>query len=155
MVAGVSGVWEANALKEVWGDNLGAVKLPTYSVAGQQLQMASFAGYKMVGVNHFSAKEEWAKKFAIYLTNQDNQTLRFQLRGQGPSNTKASESAEVKASPAIQAILTQSEFSSLQRVGGNFWAPATELGTMVASGSVPSQKQLDKLIKQITASVAE
>ncbi len=155
VVAGVSGVWQANVLKEIWGDKLGAVKLPTYTVAGKQVQMASFAGYKMVGVNHFSEKEEWGKKLAAYMTNQSNQELRFKLRGQGPSNTKASQSAEVKASPAIQAVLAQSEYASLQRIGGNFWGPATELGNLCASGSVPTQKTLDKLVKQITASVAD
>lgn len=30
----------------------GAVKLPTYTCGDAQVQMASFAGYKLVGVNY-------------------------------------------------------------------------------------------------------
>ena len=64
VIAGVSGVWNATALEEAWGKNYGAVKLPTYTCAGEQVQMASFAGYKMLGVNAYSANKEWAEKFA-------------------------------------------------------------------------------------------
>ena len=117
VVAGVSGVWLSSDLQKAWGDNLAACKLPTYTVDGKQVQMASYAGYKMVGVNSFSAKADWANKFAAYMTNEKSQTLRFEKRGQGPSNKKAAETDEVKASPGIQALLAQSEYASLQRVG--------------------------------------
>lgn len=42
VIAGVSGVWSETELKKIWGDDLGAAKLPTYTVAGKQVQMASF-----------------------------------------------------------------------------------------------------------------
>ena len=42
----------------------GAVKLPTYTCAGQQIQMASFTGYKMMGVNAYSKHKDWALKLA-------------------------------------------------------------------------------------------
>ena len=51
IIAGVSGVWLATTIEEAWGDNYGAVKLPTYTCAGKQVQMSSYAGYKYVGVN--------------------------------------------------------------------------------------------------------
>ena len=35
----------ATQLEEIWGDDLGAVKLPTYTCAGQQVQMSSYAGF--------------------------------------------------------------------------------------------------------------
>ena len=44
VIAGVSGVWNAVAVKEAWGDDYGAAKLPTYTCAGKQIQMASFSG---------------------------------------------------------------------------------------------------------------
>ena len=40
VIAGVSGVWNAVAVKEAWGDDMGAAKLPTYTCAGQQLLAA-------------------------------------------------------------------------------------------------------------------
>ena len=53
-IAGVSGIWDESAIKEAWGDNYAATKLPTYTVAGKQVQLSSYAGYKLVGVNSYS-----------------------------------------------------------------------------------------------------
>lgn len=155
VIAGVSGVWLSQDLKKAWGDDMGAAKLPTYTVAGKQVQMASFAGYKMVGVNSFSPKAEWANKLAAYMTNEKSQTLRFEKRGQGPSNKKAAESDAVKASPAIQALLAQSKYASLQRVGQKYWDATTAFGSELVSGSAITQKRLDQLVKQITAAVTD
>ena len=155
VIAGVSGVWNSTTLQEIWGDNLGAVKLPTYTVAGQQLQMSSYAGYKMLGVNSYSPNREWAEIFAEFASNEDNQQLRFKLRGQGPSNIVAAASPEVTASPAIVALLQQSEFASLQRVGGNYWDPAARFGTSMinhTSDDMPLQEYLDGIVADITAS---
>ena len=85
VIAGISGVWNANAVEAAWGNDYGAAKLPTYTCAGSQIQMASFTGYKMLGVNAYSENEEWAQKLAAWITNEENQTLRFAQRGQGPS----------------------------------------------------------------------
>lgn len=157
VIAGVSGVWDETQLKSVWGDDLGAVKLPTYTVAGKQLQMASFTGYKMMGVNAYSKNPEWAAKLADWLTNEQNQTLRFEMNGQGPSNTKAADSDEVKQAPAIQAVITQSEFGKLQRVGNTYWDACTKFGNIMAKGNkdnVKLQKLMDTLVEEITKSVA-
>ena len=50
VIAGVSGVWNAVAMEEAWGADYGASKLPTYTCAERQIQMASFSGYKLIGV---------------------------------------------------------------------------------------------------------
>ena len=155
VIAGVSGVWLSTDMQNAWGDDLGAVKLPTYTVDGKQVQMSSYAGYKMVGVNSFSSKADWANKLAAYMTNEASQTLRFEKRGQGPSNKKAAESSEVKASPAIQALLAQSEYASLQRVGQKYWDASSSFGSDLTSGVTITQKRMDTLVKQITAPVTE
>ena len=54
VIAGVSGVWHAMNIKQEWGENYGACKLPTYTCGGQQVQMSTFTGYKMMGVNSYS-----------------------------------------------------------------------------------------------------
>ena len=154
VIAGVSGVWNALAVKEAWGSGYGAAKLPTYTCAGKQVQMASFSGYKLVGVNAYSKHYDWALKMAEWITNQANQELRFQLRGQGPSNKNAAASEEVQQSPAIVALLEQSEFSKLQRVGGNFWIPVETFSKNMAEGNPENQnlqEQLDKMVEGVTA----
>ncbi len=154
VIAGVSGVWNAVAVQEAWGDTIGAAKLPTFTCAGQQVQMASFSGCKLIGVNAYSAHPEWAARLAEWIASEDNQRLRFQLRGQGPANSAAASSPEVQQSPAIAALLAQSEFSQIQRVGGNFWAPVETFAASMAQGN-PSgaalQAQLDRMVENVTA----
>ena len=158
IIAGISGVWDAVAIEQAWQQNYSVAKLPTYTVAGKQIQMASYMGYKMVGVNSYSANKEWAEKLALYLTNEQSQTERFRQRGQGPSNINAANSEEVRQSLAIKAILDQSEFASIQRVGEMYWQPSTDLGRMLASGNLggyTAQGLLDHTVKEITASIIE
>lgn len=154
VIACVSGVWDETAIKEAWGENYAAVKLPTYTCAGGQVQMASFAGYKMIGVNAYSDYTDWAAKLAAYITNEENQTLRFNERGQGPSNTNAAASSAVDESPAIQALIAQSAYASLQRVGGNYWTPVSDFGNALAAGNSSGQALqdlLDSMVEQVTA----
>ena len=111
----------------------------------------------MMGVNAYSKNPEWAAKLADWLTNEQNQTLRFELNGQGPSNTKAADSDEVKQAPAIQAVIAQSEFGKLQRVGNSYWDACTKFGNIMAKGNkdnVKLQKLMDTLVEEITKSVA-
>lgn len=154
IIAGVNGVWNAMAVKEAWGDDFAAAKLPYYTCAGQKVQMASFAGYKLIGVNAYTEHRQWAEKLAEWIANEENQKLRFRLRGQGPSNKNAAASKEVQDSPAIAALLEQSEFSCLQRIGGNFWEPVTEFSANMLAGN-PSgeglQEQLDVMVEGVTA----
>ena len=154
LVAGVNGTWRANDAAEVWGDNYAACKLPTYTLNGKQVQMASFSGFKLIGVNRHSKNVGWAMLLADYVTNEENETLRFEMRGQGPSNLKALENA---ASPALSAVVAQSEFASLQRVGNNFWTPAESLGSILAKGNAEgkdTQALVDEAVAGITAPVA-
>lgn len=154
VIAGVSGVWNSVALKEVWGENIGAAKLPTYSCNERQIQMASFSGCKLIGVNAYSEHCKWAAKLAEWITNEENQRLRFEIRGQGPSNIAVADSEEIRKSLAIAALLEQSEFSQLQRVGGKFWDPVSKFASNMAAGN-PSgqnlQEQLDEMAEGVSA----
>ena len=154
VIAGISGVWNAVAVEEVWGGDMGAAKLPTYTCAGRQVQMASFSGCKLVGVNAYSEHPDWADRLAQWIASEENQRLRFEMRGQGPANASAASSSQVQSSPAIAALLEQSNYSQLQRVGGKFWDPVTEFAASMAQGN-PSgaslQDQLDRMVEGVTA----
>ncbi len=152
VIAGVSGVWNSVAVTKAWGQNTGAAKLPTYSCNGRQVQMASFSGCKLIGVNAYSEYPEWASRLADWITNEENQQLRFEIRGQGPSNMAVADSEGIKKSPAIAALIEQSEFSQLQRVGGKFWDPVTTFAGNMAAGSGRNlQKQLDEMAEGVSA----
>lgn len=155
VIAGISGVWNVISVKEAWGDDYGAVKLPTFKCAGQEVQMSSFTGYKMMGVNAYSKHPEWAAKLADWLTNEQNQTIRFEERNQGPSNIKASQSDAVADVAAIQAVIEQSQYGTLQRVGNNYWDACTSFAETILEGNTKNiklQKLMDELVNGITAS---
>lgn len=154
IIAGVSGTWNANAAQEAWGENYAATKLPTFTVNGEQVQMASFAGFKLVGVNPYSANVYEAMMFAEYMTNEESQISRFEMRGQGPSNLNAAASEKVQAAPAIAALAAQSAYSTVQRVGGKYWDPAAALGKILVNGNpdgIDLQTLLDNAVAGITA----
>lgn len=156
LVAGVNGTWRANDAADVWGDSYAACKLPTYTLNGEQVQMASFSGYKLLGVNPHSANVGWAMLLADYVSNEDNQALRFEMRAEGPSNLNVAASDAVQAAPAIAALAAQAEYATPQRVGDKFWSPAETLGQILASGDTAGktpQELVDAAVEGIVAPV--
>lgn len=154
VIAGVSGAWNAEKLSEAYGDGYAAAKLPTYTAAGQKLQMASFAGYKLIGINAYSENSEWAMKLAEELTSEENQLEFFKARGECPANIKAAEADIVKSSPAVKALSEQSKYSYTQLVDDKFWNPTYIFGATIASKNADSrdlQELLDTMVNEITA----
>lgn len=153
IIACISGTWNAQYMQESYGDGYRACMLPTYKVAGDLVQMHSVAGFKLVGVNAYTKNPEWAQKLARWMTNEENQLLRFRMKGEGPSNRKASNSEEVQASVAIAALVKQSEYGHLQRVADSYWNAAYRFGNILSSGNIentPLQELLDELVKSCT-----
>ncbi len=158
IIAGISGTWNAAQIRNVWGSDYGAVKLPTFTCAGKQIQMASFTGYKMMGVNAYSPHKQWAMKLADWLTNEENQTIRFEQKNQIPSNIRAASSDAAAQIPAVQAILDQSQYGNLQRVGTKYWDACTDFANIMIAGNpnnISLQELMDTLTAEITASIAE
>ena len=154
VAAAVNGTWRAETASDAWGDNYAATKLPTFNVAGKDCQMSSYSGYKLIGVNPYSANVGWAMLLAEYLTNEESQTARFEARGLGPANINAASSDAVQSNPAIAALAEQAAYATPQRVGGNFWAPAETLGQVLVDGNVGDlQSVLDTAVEGITAPI--
>lgn len=159
LCAVISGTWDATAVQEAFGDGYAACKLPTFTVGDQQVQMGSAFGYKFVGVNAYAENIGWAAVLAEFLTNEEAQTARFDARQIGPTNLVAVESDAVKANLAITAVIEQSEFGVIQKVGGKFWDPAATFGENIAQGKIDAaddaavQEALDTLVEGVTAPV--
>ncbi len=154
IIAGVSGTWNAAVAAQVWGESYAAAKLPTYRVNGQDVQMASFSGFKLVGVNAYSAHAGDAMDLAAFMTAYDAQVDRFTMRRQGPSNVQALSAPEVQAEPAIAAIVAQAPHADVQRVGSKYWDAAAALGKIIVNGNpegIPLQTLLDNCVAGITA----
>ena len=157
LAAVVSGTWDASAAQTAFGDGYAATKLPTYTIDGAQVQQGSVAGFKLVGVNAYSQNAGWAALLADWITNEENQKIRFAEREIGPSNINAAASEEVAANTAISALAEQSAYGVVQVVGGNYWDPTATFGEMIAKGELSAddeagiQEALDNMVAGVTA----
>ena len=147
--AGVCGTWVADAIKERLGDNYAAVKLPTFTVNGEQVQMGSFGGCKILGVNTQSTNPVEAMNLAEFLTSEECQIRRFEARGYGPSNISAAQSEAIASDPALSALAAQSDYAVTQLIIGDFWTPATAFGNeLIANPNADLQPLLDQWVAQ-------
>ncbi len=153
IIAGVNGAWNADKIKSAWGSDYAATKLPSYEVDGQQVQMASFMGYKVLGIGAKTKYPEWAERFVEYVTSKDSQVKEFETTGEVPANHEVEKMDSVKNEPAVMALSQQSEFAELQRVASPFWDAAAKFGAVIESGN-PDKKNLqhllDNMVKGIT-----
>ncbi len=152
IAAGVSGTWTADAIKEKLGNNYAATKLPTFTLDGQQVQMKSFAGYKLMGVNSATKHPKEAMQLAEFLTNEKNQLIRFEKRAMGPSNKKAAEDDKVKANVALAALSMQNQYGVTQgNVLNTSWKPMEAFGTAMETKdySKTVKEYLDTMVSQI------
>lgn len=154
IIAGINGTWNAVNIEEAYGENYAAAKLPEYTIAGDSVQMCSFAGYKLMGVNSATEEPEWSMSLAQWLTNEENQLTLFRLKGEGPSNVKAAASDEVRAAKAIAALGEQSAYGYLQNIGGSYWTPTNVFGTTIAARNPDGtdlQELIDTMVEGITS----
>lgn len=159
LCAAISGTWDATVAQETFGDGYAATKLPTFTVGEDQVQMGSAFGYKFVGVNAYAENIGWAAVLAEFLTNEEAQVARFNARQIGPTNINAAASDDVAANVAISAVVAQSEYGVIQRVGGKYWDPAQSFGENIAQVTVAAddeaaiQEMLDTLVEGVTAPI--
>ena len=154
IAAGVSGTWTAEAIQQKLGDNYAAVKLPTFTLNGKQVQMKSFAGYKLMGVNTATQHPKEAMKLAEFLTNEENQLMRFEKRAMGPSNTKAAANEKVKANVALAALAQQNQYGVSQaNVLNSTWDPLEAFGTAMETKdhSKTVKQYLDIMVSQMAS----
>lgn len=154
IAAGVSGTWNAETMKTALGDNYAAAKLPKYTTAAGPVQMGSFVGYKVLGVNSQTAFPVEAMDLADFLTNEANQMTRFETRQLLPSNTNAAAMPAVGENIAIAALQEQNPFGTSQKeVLGSYWAPAEAFGAAMEakdySKDIPTL--LNDMVSQISA----
>ena len=154
IAAGVSGAWNAVAIQQKLGDNYAATKLPTFTMNGEQVQMSSFAGFKLMGVSAMTEYPEEAMALAEWLTNEENQLKRFEYREMGPSNLNVAKSEAVQNNVALAALAAQAQFATSQKeVLGSYWTPAEAFGATMEAKDYAKDVQtlLDEMVTAITA----
>lgn len=127
----VTGVWNANAAEEHFGENLGVADLPSFTVDGKSYHLSSFSGNKLMGVKPQSdaKREELLHNLAAYLTGEECQMERYNEFNWGPSNLNAQQSPEVKSNPHLSALFEQSKYAVPQgRIHGAWWDIMASVG---------------------------
>lgn len=153
----VSGTWDAAAAETAFGEGYAACKLPTFTCAGEQVQMSCFSGFKLMGVNAYSKNVGWAVLLAEFLTNEESQAARFAARQLAPTNLNAAADEAVSTNIAIAASAAQDVYGSVQNVGGKYWDPTATFGQLIANGELIGksdadiQATLDTLVEGVTA----
>ena len=149
IACGVSGTWMATAIQEKLGDNYGCCKLPTFTCSGEQVQMGSFLGCKIYGINSQTAYPVDAMELAEYLTCEQSQIERYKELNYGPSNVNALKEDSIASNQALQALSDQSAYAVSQMVLGGFWTPAEAFGAeLEAHSTADLQTMLDQLVAQ-------
>lgn len=129
VAAGIDGSWNAATVSKILGENYGAAKLPTINVNGEDKQIISMHGYKLLGVNKSSKFPNASQLLADYLSGEECQLERAEKISWGPSNTNAAAAEVVTSNPAVSAILEQSQYSVPQvNIAATFWTPMGTLG---------------------------
>lgn len=154
IAAGISGTWNAEDISSTLGANYGAAKLPTFTMNGNQVQMGSFGGYKIAGVNSTITDRDKlviAFDFADFITNEQSQVARFEARAIGPSNIRAASDPAVQENLALAALAAQSVHATSQNdVLGTYWNPAGAFGTAIVNNvGADLQELLDNMVAQI------
>lgn len=142
IIASVTGTWEALNISAALGENFAATKLPTFTNGkGEQQQLGSFVGAKFVGVNAYTKNQEVAHAFANFITNKDNQLIRLNARGLGPSNIEAGNDPLVSENVALAALAAQSPYGHLQAtsVGDKYWTPAGAFFNLIVNQDLTSE----------------
>ena len=143
-----TGSWDAAALKEILGDNMGVAALPTFTLNGVEKQMYAYAGSKAIGVNVHSKYMVQAIQLAIYLGGAEAQQLHYDLRTVIPCNT------ELLADPAIASDeLVAAQNDTFDRTSilqpfvasmTNCWTPVENLGKGIRSGTITHENAAEQ-----------
>lgn len=144
----VTGIWNAGAAEDHFGENLGACKLPTFEVDGTTYQLSSYSGNKLMGVKPSTDSEKnlFCSALALYLTNEECQLERFESQQWGPSNLKAQQNDAVKSNISLVALAAQNEHAVPQgNIHGSWWDIAKVLGADAKEVGATDQDLRDAL----------
>ena len=155
----VTGIWNSYTAEAAYGENWRAAKLPTYTVDGQEYQLGSFSGYKLMGCKpqQDENKAKFCQDLALYLTSEECQLERYYEFQWGPSNVNAQANEDVKANISLSALLEQNVYAHPQGIiPADWWWIASCLGVAAEAAESDAdlvaalesyQAEIDKLVE--------
>lgn len=145
----ITGIWNKESIVQLLGDNMGVAVLPKATIGGKEVQLSGYFGYKLMGVNGYSKNKGEAHKLAQWLTNEQNQILRHEVRGFGPTNINAMATDTVKNDAVISVILQQAAFNRTQKgVPSAYWTPMGSLVTPIVNAKIDGTEITDEMLQE-------
>lgn len=143
-----SGSWDAAAVEEILGDNMGVAALPTYTLNGEEKQMYAYAGSKAIGVNTSTKHMKASVELAMYLGSAEAQRLHYELRNVIPCNTELNSDPEIAADPVVKAQNDTFDRTSILQpfvaAMNNCWTPVENMGKAIRNGSVTKENAAEQ-----------
>lgn len=143
-----SGSWDAAAVQEILGDDMGVAALPTYTLNGEEKQMYAYAGSKAIGVNTATKYMKASVELAMYLGSAEAQRLHYELRNVIPCNTELNSDPEIAADPVVQAQNDTFDRTSILQpfvaAMNNCWTPVENMGKAIRNGSVTKENAAEQ-----------
>lgn len=153
------GSWNYTTYHDILGDDMGIAIIPTFNPDGNDYQMKGFYSAKALGVNAHSKNMAAAVAFAVFLGNEENQTLRYEKSAQVPVNINAAASEEVTSDPIAAVISKEANEASVMQpthvtFSSRYWTYANAIPTEIRSGALNKdnvQEKLDTFVASMTA----
>ena len=143
-----SGSWDANAVKEALGDDMGVVSLPTFTLNGEEKQMLAYAGSKAIGVNPNAKNMVAAVELAVFLASPEAQKVHYEMCGVVPCNTQLLSEEAIQADEVVTAQNdTFNNTSILQPFVSkmnNCWTPVENMGKSIRNESVTHENAAEQ-----------
>lgn len=143
-----SGSWDAAAVQEILGDDMGVAALPTYTLNEEEKQMYAYAGSKAIGVNTATKYMKASVELAMYLGSAEAQRLHYELRNVIPCNTELNSDPEIAADPVVQAQNDTFDRTSILQpfvaAMSNCWTPVENMGKAIRNGSVTKENAAEQ-----------
>lgn len=157
-----SGSWDYKSVKEILGDNFGAVSLPTVKIGGTDKQLKAFAGSKAIAVNPNCKYQQIAVALAKYLGGKEAQQKHYDLRNVIPCNTELLNTDKIKNDVLIKAQNDTIDKTSIIQPTltqmNDYWAPAQNFAKSIVNGEITSDNaatKTDEFYKLINSSVVK
>ena len=143
-----SGSWDANAVKEALGDDMGVASLPAFTLHGEEKQMLAYAGSKAIGVNPNAKNMVAAVELAVFLASPEAQKAHYEMCGVVPCNTQLLSEEAIQADEVVTAQNdTFNDTSILQPFVSkmnNCWTPVENMGKSIRNESVTHENAAEQ-----------
>ena len=155
LAASITGTWNAATISEALGENFGVTTFPVITLSdGSEMSPSTIVNFNLNGVNAHTQYPLEAMLFAEYLSSEECQRTRFEVRNSSPTNLNLVNDTELLgSSPAVatlsEQVLTSTVQPSIPQIA-NFWSPMEAFGQDCIAGAVSTDNMQEKLDTMVT-----